>query len=156
MTVTGFAQQPGSRTNFLWSKLQFVSNEKVTVLRLLTTDDAVAISSAMQGAVSDCHKIVVVDEPSAGTWDPIERYFCSTMLGHLLFARIVAYMSTDDVIVNLVEPSRKPTNSESGTYCTHLNDLTSRFSTHLCRYVPAYGSIFKESRQPHRSLHPPR
>ncbi|KAI7975045.1 hypothetical protein EIK77_001905 [Talaromyces pinophilus] len=44
------------------------------------------------------------DDPNITSWDGVERYFSSKMLGHLFFVRLLPYLNPDEVIVNLVEP----------------------------------------------------
>jgi NAD(P)-dependent dehydrogenase (short-subunit alcohol dehydrogenase family) len=44
------------------------------------------------------------DDTKISPWDPVERYFSSKMLGHLFFVRLLEYLNSDDVIVNMVEP----------------------------------------------------
>ncbi|KAF3402133.1 Short chain dehydrogenase yanD [Talaromyces pinophilus] len=44
------------------------------------------------------------DDTNITSWDGVERYFSSKMLGHLFFVRLLPYLNPDEVIVNLVEP----------------------------------------------------
>ncbi|XXG98037.1 hypothetical protein Hte_004354 [Hypoxylon texense] len=47
--------------------------------------------------------LAVLDDRSR-TWDPVDRYAISKLLGHLFIAELARYVDADDVTVNLVDP----------------------------------------------------
>ncbi|RFU35543.1 hypothetical protein B7463_g764, partial [Scytalidium lignicola] len=44
------------------------------------------------------------DDPKIQSYDGMERYSTSKLLGHLFFARLLRYLDPEETIVNLVEP----------------------------------------------------
>jgi NAD(P)-dependent dehydrogenase (short-subunit alcohol dehydrogenase family) len=71
--------------------------------RLTIVNSGLAVTSEFPNS-NDSPLIPSFDDPKNVAWDPMVRYSCSKLLGHLFLWKLVDYVSADDVIVNLVDP----------------------------------------------------